>query len=196
MNLSPPYLEKVDIQLFREVKKRLSRSETMSLYSVPSCDFGFFLGGMKGISARESIGLLFVLAQTNPVYAALAKERINAEAYKHSYEGLWKQVHKLSRIGFKDLMLYHFLDSVGSLDDLFGNYLKLGIKRIQKMKLLPIRPKKVQIPQRRRGYNDHGSRRDDSHWLPTEVWIGPNPVKRDYQDPPPTKERILHFLFG
>jgi hypothetical protein len=51
--------------------------------------------------------------------------------------------------------------------EFFGNFLRKGLKELENLKFLRKKTKKIFKGDRKRGYQDHGSRRPDSKWLPS-----------------------------
>jgi len=81
--------------------------------------------------------------------------------------------------------------------DFYGNFLVKGLEALEFLK--PRFKKRTSIKKalRKRGYNDHGSRRPDSRWLPSYDWSFTNAQnekerKETYQDK--VYHRVLRIL--
>lgn len=159
------------------VQRRISPSETMSLYPDLSDHISRKMGGLKEITATESIALILTFPRNSILYSTLLLE-LSERALKYQYQGKWIFVQKLCELRFLDLQLYKLLEIGITEETIFGNLIKLGLNRLKRITYFRIlyQPK---YPKRKRGYNDHGSRREDSRWLPRDVHLGPNPPKRD-----------------
>lgn len=169
-------LEEVQGEILRNTKKRISSSETMSLYSdIP--EWEFYVGGLKGLSSREAIGLILCFPRDHWLYWEVQEEIIQ-QARKYKYQGDWYIVQKLIEIQYYSLQLNIILE-IFNTNQIFGNFITLGSNRINRIKVQKRLNPKIKYPQRKRGYNDHGSRKDDSLWLPKDVHIGPNPERPD-----------------
>lgn len=184
-------------RILRELRSktlRISSSETMSLYS-DSSEGELYLGGLKNLSSREALALVMCYPKDDLLWWWI-REKILAEAYRHQYKGPWKFVQKILNINDECFALRFFLEYHTS-QELFGNLLPLANKRISRIKVQRAYTK-VKIPQRKRGYNDHGSRKDDSKWLPSCVHLGPNPEKPDHQNKVAKTiiESIRNFLWS
>jgi len=173
---------------------RISPSETMSLYS-DNPEGELFLGGLKRLTSREALALVLCFDKEDPVWWYL-REKILDDCYRYKYKGNWRLVQKLLMINDDNLLLRRFLEDHSS-QEIFGNLLVLANKRISKMQIHK-RYTPVKLPQRKRGYNDHGSRRDDSKWLPDRVHLGPNPKRQDLRNgvAKTLKEKVLRFLWS
>ena len=177
----------------RRKTRGISPSETMSLYS-DSPEWEFYLGGLKNLSAIEALALVVCFPKEDLLWWEV-RERIMEDAYRYQYKGNWRLVQKLLNINDEKLQLRFFFEYHSS-EELFGNLLPVAIKRISRLQIQKRYPK-VKRPQRKRGYNDHGSRRDDSKWLPSDVHLGPNPEKSDLRRVAVNlKEKIRNFLWS
>jgi hypothetical protein len=190
-------VDKVSIQFSREVNKRLSLSDPKSLCSDIPVEENYYLAGLKRLDAFESLGLLLVLPILDPEVESLVRLELSIKCKKNCYQGKWMLVHKLLKVKFFKLMIYTLLEQGISTNEIFGNLLQRGIQRYQKLSIQILKPRKVKYPQRKRGYNDHGIRRDESKWLPTKVWKGPNPKKFDGQSQlGNSRKSLVNFLYG
>lgn len=156
---------------------KFSPSEAKALYPDTSIEESFLIGGLKNLTAREAMGLILVFPRTSPLYLSILLE-IAEKAYQSQYQGLWIKTQKLCELRLLELQLYYLFESGFTENEIFGNLLKIGNHRLKRVRIFtPTGP--VTYPIRRRGYKDKGSRREESKWLPKDVWIGPNPPKRD-----------------
>lgn len=188
-------VEIVQRELNRILQRRISSSETMSLYPDLSVEDSYLIGGLKKLDATEALGLLLIFPRDSILYCEIRLE-IAEVARTFQYQGLWNKVQKVSELGCRELQLYFLLESGISEYEIFGNLIDNGLRRLQRVRIF--RPKyQVKYPQRKRGYNDHGSRKDDSRWLPDRVHLGPNPPKRDRSNFfGNMKKTLTNFLYG
>lgn len=190
-------VEKVTTEIRRATKKNLSCSETRSLCSdIPAKSYRWNLGGLKGLSAREAIALLLYSNQIHNSYDTLIRIELERLCQYKKYQGLWMLVHKLLKLYYLDERVHVLLESHVSENEIFGNYLGAGLERLKKINLYDPLRGSIKKPQRKRGYNDHGSRREDSKWRETNYWSGPNPPKPDHSKLYQTKRKhFLNFLW-
>lgn len=169
-------VERTKLELQR-YQLKFSPSEAKALYPDTSREESFLIGGLKNLSAREAMGLILVFPRNSSLYLLILLE-IAEKAYQSQYQGLWIKTQKLCELRSLDLQLYFLFETGFTENEIFGNLLKIGNQRLKRVRIFtPTGP--VVYPIRRRGYKDKGSRREESKWLPTEIWIGPNPPKRD-----------------
>lgn len=84
--------------------------------------------------------------------------------------------------------------SLWSTRDFFGNILMKGIRAFQRLEFRKIITK-VQKPQRKRGYHDHGALRPAHSWLPTNDWSLTEEQNRIEKERSNFKQ-IIKFLKG
>lgn len=192
-------VEKVTREVRLEIRRRLSCSETMSLCSdIPNKSYGWNIGGIrKGLTSREAISLVLYISEINEDWAILLREEINEMCYLKRYQGMWIKVHKLNKLYRLEHKVYRLLEEGYSENEIFGNYIKLGYYRLKKINLYDPNRGPIVYPIRKRGYNDHGSRQEDHRWLPKDVFLGPNPERKDFRHlVGKTKETLFDFLWG
>jgi len=185
-------VDKATREFQRLAKKVLSSSETKSLYSnIPPERLSWNLGGLKGLTAREAMGIALYLPLINKEWSTFLRLELEQLAYKYKYQGLWRKTHKLLRLYQLNEMIYFFIEEIASESELFGNYRKLALQRLKKINLYDPNRTPIVEAQRKRGYNDHGSRREDHKWLPKDIHLGANPIKEDYRESYGNKKKSL-----
>lgn len=192
-------VEKVTRELRLETKRRLSCSETMSLYSdIPERYLGQDLGGIrKNLKAREALSLVLLISEINPSYENLIRIEISEICYLKQYQGLWLKVQRLCELKELDHKVYFLLEKGFSPNEIFGNMIKPGVERLKKIKFFNPNRGIITYPIRKRGYKDHGSRRESHLWLPDRVHLGPNPKRLDFRNLLGNARRsLINFLWG
>jgi hypothetical protein len=182
---------------FLKELERISFSETMSLYShIPHDGNDFVITGLKNLSSREAIGLVLAVDEFHPEWASLIRIELENLCYLKRYQGLWRTTHRLLKLYRLDQKIFILFEMGFSQRTLFGNILKLAKVRIKKIGIYKTMKTKVVYPQRKRGYNDHGSRKEDSKWLPKDIHLGANPVREDYRTRYKNKKKsFFNFLW-
>lgn len=195
----------VDFNSVRNVSKeflkeleRISFSESMSLYShIPSEGKDFILTGLKNLSSREGISLVLAVDEFHPEWTSIIRIELEKLCYLKKYQGLWRTCHRLLKLYRLDQKIYILFEEGYSSREIFGNFLKLAKYRIKKIGIYKTGKTKINFPQRKRGYNDHGSRKEDSQWLPKDIHFGPNPEREDYQESYGNKKKSwFNFLWS
>jgi len=114
------------------------------------------------------------------------RERFAKLIKQHRRQGYWKVVEELIQqpqglIFYLEVFLKHF-----SPEDIFGNLIPQLSRRISsakprsKERLKRAQAQKVIYPSRRRGYNDKGSLRPATKWLPWNAYAKPSlPEEQD-----------------
>lgn len=175
-------IEKTKKQILRKITERISFSETMSIYShLPLGKLSWRIGGLRNLTSKEALGLALVVPFIPSELKFLLRIELQDLAYHKRYEGDWMLVQKLSEAESEELVLWKFLVlEERSSREIFGNLLPLATKRLEKIELYdPNYHRRINKPQRKRGYTDHGSRKDSHRWLPTDVHLGSNPKRPD-----------------
>lgn len=177
----------------------LEDPETQALYSIlPErlCREVRF-SGLKNLTAREALGLTLILLTKPTPLGFLVLDEIGQLCRKNKYQGTWMDVHHILKVNFPDLVLYTLLERGYSFRDVFGNILKLGRVALCNVKILSQEIRlPVKKPQRKRGYDDHGSRRPEDKWLPSDIHLGANPDVLDLSASYKKKRAILNFLYS
>jgi hypothetical protein len=132
------------------------------------------------ISSREAISLALIVNQLDPLLKFSLILEIEKLCFNHQYEGKWLICNTIIQLSEDEEKLFYFLEiEKYSERELFGNYLGQIENSLKKVILRDRRKQKVTKPQRKRGYNDHGSMRPSHRWLPDLIWLGENPEKID-----------------
>jgi len=182
--LSNQRLRTTLFNFIEKVNNEMNFSETMSLYShLPKKyydHFDIFLS--KKLSAKEALSIAIIVNHLDPLLKYEVILGIEELCYKFQYEGKWHEVNTIIQIQ-KDEEKFHYLLEISQISEreLFGNYLKLIPKALKQIVFKDRRQQKVKRPQRKRGYNDHGSRRPLHKWLPRKIQNSENPQKFDFR---------------
>lgn len=178
-------LRKTLFSFTERAKNELGLSETMSLYlhlpkgKIDNCDL---LLSQK-INAKEAISLALVVNHLDPFVKFSLILEIERLCYIHQYEGKWLICNTIIQLTEDAEKIYYFTEIEKiSTRELFGNYLRTLEDSFNRIILRDRRRNKVKKPKRKRGYNDHGSRRPEHKWLPSEIWIGENPKRLDLRN--------------
>jgi len=143
------------------------------------------------------IAALLILTAEKPLWYHYFLDFCANQCYVHAYEGKWRLLHKLARLQSITLMLLEVQERM-SPEDFFGNIFKemQQYKRRPSVRFILQKKGKVVQPQRRRGYNDHGSMRQPHEIHSDWKQSGPNPERPDYRIEYSEKRAILNFLYG
>jgi hypothetical protein len=168
-----------------KAKNELGLSETMSLYLhlpkryIDNCD----LLVSRKINAKEAISIALVVNQLDPFVKYSLILEIERLCYTYQYEGKWKICNTIIQLA-EDVDKFYYFTEIEKIStrELFGNYLRILETAFSRINLRDRRKNKVKKPKRKRGYNDHGSRRPEHKWLPSEIWIGENPKRLDLRN--------------
>ena len=129
------------------------------------------LGGLKNLSSREAIVLSLQLPYMHRDWAFAIWMELTVLPKKYQYQGDWELVHQLLRNRTnKEVQLNILLENGYTGRKLFGMLNDKALSRLTKINLYDPYRHKVTKPQRKRGYNDHGSRREDHKWLPWNAY--------------------------
>lgn len=143
------------------------------------------------------IAALLFLASERPIWYHYFLNYCGDQCYAHNYQGEWRLLHRLVRCQSIVLMLLEVQERM-SPEDFFGNIFRemQNFQQSPSVRFILQKKGKVVRPQRKRGYNDHGSMRQPheihSDWKQT----GPNPIREDYRTEYSAKRAILNFLYG
>lgn len=165
-------LKKLSKEVSKVVTRDLSLSETRSLcLHLPIRKMSWCLGGLKNLSSREAIVLSLQLPYMHRDWAFAIWIELTALPKKYQYQGDWELVHQLLRNRTnKEVQLNLLLENKYTARKLFGMLNDKALSRLKKINLYDPYRHKVTKPQRKRGYNDHGSRREDHKWLPWNAY--------------------------
>lgn len=174
-------LKKLSKEVTRVAKNDLSFSETRSLCShIPRGRQSWSVGGLKNLSSREAIVLCLQLNEMHPDWAFAIWMEIFPLPKKYQYEGEWNIVHNLLRNRTSlERKINILLENGYTARKLFGMLHDKSLKRLNKIGLYDPYRHKINRPQRKRGYNDHGSRKEDHKWLPWNAYAVSDAPKKD-----------------
>lgn len=191
-------VDKVSREFRKRSIYRLCLPETMSLYSdIPEWKQTWTLQSIKNITAEEAMTLCLYLPQMNKFFSFELRVELADMCYFKQYEGKWKLIQKLLEVNKLEQMVFILLQKGMKPNELFGKSVKQEVKILSKVRLYDSTKRPVRKPKRKRGYNDHGSRRPDEKWLPTKITSLPNPPKLDFRElMGNSKKSLLNFLFG
>lgn len=172
-----------------------------SLYSDLSEDSNYFwdLSVKKEIrnNPKKLISCLVILSKIQPEWYSYFISFCAEQCHRYNYEGLWRLLHKLTKLYYNDLILYRIVEET-SPSDFFGNYLP-EIKQFccdcPVLFLKQQKPRAVRA-QRKRGYNDHGSRKFQHENHSFVSYSGENPEKEDHRTQIKKRSALLNFLYG
>lgn len=165
-------IQKITKEFQRVARRNLSLSETRSLCShIPVSRMSWCLGGLKRLSAKEAIVLCLQLTEMHRDWAFSIWMEIFPLPKKYQYEGDWEIVHQLLRNRTSlERKVNILLERGYTARSIFGMLHDKGLSRLSKIGLYDPYRHKVKRPQRKRGYNDHGSRRESHRWLPWNAY--------------------------
>lgn len=150
---------------------------------------------IPSLTAQEALGLTLLVAADSTPQSFLLREYLIDQCQKNSYQGKWMLVHKLLKVFYLDLMLLVIIERNLSRE-VFGNALKIGFKTLERIKLEFRSNLRVCKPQRKKGYNDHGSSTPAHKRRNCWVYSGPNPEKPDLSSLCKKKYGLVNFLYG
>lgn len=181
---------------------RTFSSEAKSLYSDLSSSESFecwqlSIPKLIKNSPRDLIANLIILSKVRPFWYDYFILFCAEQCRKFNYEGKWRLLHKLAKLYYPELIMYRITEEMSG-NDYFGNIDKLVNKHLANFlidyrKLKLPRPK---FPQRKRGYNDHGSRKNPHEVHDLSTVSGKNPEREDYIDQYKKRSILLNFLYG
>jgi hypothetical protein len=167
----------------RETIEELSLSETMSLYlHLPKKYYDHFdIRLSRKLNSREAISIALIVNHLDPLLKYSIILELEKLCYDYQYEGKWNICNTIIQLSEDVEKLFYFLEIEKlSERELFGNYLRqFGKVLSERIIFSDRRNRKVKKPQRKRGYNDHGSRRPAHKWLPDKISNSENPEKED-----------------
>ena len=174
-------IQRTSKELNKVTKKNLSFSETRSLCSnIPVRKASWSLGGLKKLTSSEAIHLILHLPEMNKDWRFAVWMELTCLPKKYQYQGKWEIVHQLLR-NYKSMetMVNTLLNNGYSENAIFGIVRDKTLSRLEKINIYDPYRHKVNKPQRKRGYNDHGSRKEDHKWLPWNAYAIEEQVKED-----------------
>lgn len=99
---------------------------------------------------------------------------------KYQYQGDWELVHQLLRNRDNlERKVNILLEKGYTARTIFGMLHDKNLSRLKKINLYDPYRHKVVKPQRKRGYNDHGSRKEIHKWLPWNAYATTEAPKID-----------------
>lgn len=145
---------------------------------------------------QKLICILIGLSYVEPFWYHLFIDYCNNRCFMYNYEGKWRLLHKLTRLRHGLLIMQYVTKKIGPRI-FYGNWLPI-ISEFSKNPsvrfISQLKPKAKKI-QRRRGYNDKGSRR-----LPHEVPIyiakkeKEDKFKEDHRDSNTSGNPLFYYL--
>lgn len=147
------YIQKKKFQLDTQMK----RVRTPVILSRPFEEYK-----VSPLTARNGIKILLMLTATEAPFWETERIyfQLGQRAYLSQYKSLWNHVQGLLELKSQTFieMIKYFLEHIGNFNDL-SNYLdgRLRVKAKYYTSVLDKRP--IRYPQRKRGYDDKGSRR-------------------------------------
>lgn len=187
MNLTQDRLTEVSKyvkEITRITMRELSFSETRSLQShIPVRQYSWSLGGLKNLSSREAIVLCLQLTNFHKDWKYTVWFELVNLPKKYQYQGEWDLVHKLLRNRDSlERMVWILIGNGYTAREIFGMLNDKNLTRLRKLNLFDPNRHKVNRPQRKRGYNDHGSRKDSHKWLPWNAYAEQEQLKIDKEE--------------
>lgn len=148
-------------------------------------------------SSRDLLACLIILSEIRPFWYQNFILFCAEQSKKFGYQGEWRLIHKLAKLYYPDLIKYRITEEMSG-NDYFGNINELVDKHLshffidfRKLKL-----PKPKIPQRKRGYNDHGSRKNPHEVHDLSTVSGSNPEKEDHLNQYSKRSIFINFLYG
>jgi len=174
-------IDRIKKEVTKVLSKRLSFSETRSLQShIPVRKFSWGIGGLKKLSSREAIVLCLQLTNFHKDWKYAIWFELYQLPKKYQYQGVWNIVHMLLRNRDSlERMIFILLGNGYTAREIFGMLNDKNLHRLKNLNLFDPHRTKVNYPQRKRGYNDHGSRKDSHKWLPWNAYAVPDIPKVD-----------------
>lgn len=142
--------------------------------------------------AREAIQaylLLTWLHQEDPWTGMELKEHLGQMAYANSYEGTWGFLASLLESPGSKEEVAKLLLTRYSTNAIFGTIVPKAVKMRNRLAYVDIKNRQGPKPipkQRKRGYDDKGSRRPDVKWLPSTYPELEGPPRAD-------RRHLVHF---
>lgn len=143
------------------------------------------------------ISLLLLLSYIEPDWYSLFLDFCANQCQRYNYQGKWRKLHCLIKLYHFELICYRITETE-SPSSFFGNTMKEVIKFSSDCPcrfLLQKKPK-PHYAQRKRGYNDKGSRKLPHERHSFVTVSGPNPEKEDYRNQMKKRSSLLNFLYG
>lgn len=159
---------------------------------IPKSFFGLKIRRLK---ASEAVGLA-LLAIAKPTSGSfLLRDFLGQMAKRNQYKGSWMLVHKFLKLQSLTLVSDYIVEKKLQRS-VFGNFLVAGLTSLSRLKLLNPRTSKPRKPQRKRGYDDHGSARAPHKRRNCQVHSGPNPESQDLSSLYRKKLALVNWLYG
>lgn len=158
----PDYLNSLE----KELKKVPERILDLRNHVIDSPNFTFdHLSGLP--RKREEIFSLLLFLKWFPwELQSFFRIELEEKIRKFSWEDQ-KELWLLLELSQEETLYFLSCYPKYSDRDFFGNLLPKGRKILEKISFSNYRERKEKKSQRKRGYNDQGSRRPDSKWLPS-----------------------------
>lgn len=146
---------------------------------------------------EKLINALLLLSKVKPEWYSCFIDFVANQCQRYNYQGKWRNLHQLAKLYHFDLIVYRIVETE-SPSSFFGN----RMKEIEKFSencpcsfLLQTKPRPKKV-QRKRGYNDHGSRKLPHERHSFVSFSGENPEKEDYRNQYRKRSSLTNFLYG
>lgn len=146
---------------------------------------------------EDLINLLLLLSSIKPMWYSYFIDFVANQCQRYRYQGRWRYLHQLAKLYHFELIVYRIVETE-TPHSFFGNRMK-QIKRFSEncpCKFLKQTKPRPKVIQRKRGYNDHGSRKLSHERHDFSHHSGPNPEKEDYRYQYKKRSSIINFLYG
>lgn len=146
---------------------------------------------------EKLINLLLLVSKIRPEWYSIFLDFVANQCQKYSYQGKWRFLHKLAKLYYFDLITYRIAE-IETPSSFFGNRMKEIIKFSNNCPcrfLKQTKPKSKKV-QRKRGYNDHGSRKLTHERHSFVTVSGENPEKEDHRNQYKKRSSLINFLYG
>lgn len=178
----------------------VSKSEKIAEYT-SSCPDSPIRFHIPTRNAREALAGLLIMVTLLPERAGEPKmfytDHIARMCYNYNYEGQWTLVQEiLEQRTMTPYSIFTTLTENMSREDIYGNLVPLILRLTKLVKLVKVsydKTRRVKRTQRKRGYDDKGTLRLSHQWLPSEVHLGPNPIRTDRRHKSYTPRTALHW---
>lgn len=141
--------------------------------------------------------LLVLISKYNPYWYTEFVLFCANQSKRYKYKGKWMLLHKLAKLYHHSLIMYRISESISG-NEFFGNWYPTIVKMsedcpVRFIKLTKKIPKQI---QRKRGYNDKGSRKLEHEKHDFSVSSEPNPEKLDFTGSYKKRNFLVNFLYG
>lgn len=143
------------------------------------------------------INLLLLVSKVRPEWYPCFIDFVANQCYKYSYQGKWRFLHQLAKLNYFNLIVYRIVETE-TPSSFFGNRMKEIIKFTENCpcRFLKQTKPKAKVVQRKRGYNDHGSRKLPHERHSFVTVSGKNPEREDHRTQYKKRSSLINFLYG